>query len=114
MTDVTAVGIFLRQLIRCSASEIATPVCALVRNDKRGKAAALLALRAAFGGCALYTPAGVVVRNDTGRAAPWPPYREAVEHSETGESLRIPTTQRFRGMMRPAVSIQPGRVVAET
>ena len=30
----------------------------------REGAAALLALRAAFGGYALYTPAGVVVRND--------------------------------------------------
>ena len=29
--------------------------------------AALLALRAAFGGCALYTPAGVVARNDMTR-----------------------------------------------
>ena len=39
-----------------------TSAAALVRNDKKGYAA-LLALRADCGGCALYTPAGVVVRN---------------------------------------------------
>ena len=39
--------------------------------QRRLPAAALLAPRAAFGGCALYTPAGVVVRNDEGVGTHW-------------------------------------------
>ena len=39
-------------------------VCALVRNDEGGAVCALLALRAAFGGCALHTSVGAAVRND--------------------------------------------------
>ena len=68
MTDVTAVGIFAYYLPRSVYRKIATPVLRhWFAMTKGGCAAALLALRAAFGGCALYTPAGVVVRNDRAR-----------------------------------------------
>ena len=42
VTDVTAVGIFaFDKLLRSTTSEIATPACALVRNDeKRGRCGA--------------------------------------------------------------------------
>ena len=43
VTDVTAVGIFaFDELPRSTTPEIATPVCALVRNDEKGVGAALV------------------------------------------------------------------------